>query len=102
MIDLITLDEAKQHLRVTSIHADGDIQSKIMQASAILFDYIKVDIDTSPLSVPWGDAAVPFNIKAACALIMAELYYNREAKEADVLSPTVKSLLHRKRTPALA
>lgn len=102
MIAIISQQEAKQHLRVTSTHSDDDIELKILAASAILLNYIKIDVDASPLSVPWGEADPPWDIKASCMLILGELYMNREAKDADVLSPAVRSLLHRYRDPALA
>lgn len=102
MIAIISLEEAKQHLRVTSTHADDDIELKILAASAILLNYIKIDFEDSPLSVPWGVADPPWDIKASTMLILGELNMNREAKDADVLSPAVKALLHRYRDPAIA
>jgi len=103
MIDLITLEEAKAHLRETGSNADADIEQKIFTASAILFDYLKIDPDASPLSVPWGiENETPGVIKAAVCLMVGELYRNREAKDSDVLSDHVKRLLHRRRDPALA
>lgn len=101
MIDLLDLQEAKDHLRMVSERFDGDIQVKITAASAILFNYIKVNPDASPLSVPWtGD--VPFDIKAACCLILGSLNKSREGEVADPLSPAVRALLHRWRDPAMA
>lgn len=103
IIDLISLKDAKDHLRVTGINADGDIQSKILQASAIILNYLKVDIDASPQSLPWDiDAGVPWDIQAACALIVGELYWQREAGSNNVLSDTIKNLLRRWHTPAMA
>lgn len=116
MIDLFTLEEAKQHVRVTASHSDNDIQFKILQATAILLNYIKVPleatVDDSPTTLPWmhedwmggnpltGEA--PWDIKAAAILIFAELYAEREAGKSNPLSDSVKSLLHRYRTPAMA
>jgi len=102
MIAIISLLEAKQHLRKTSTHGDDDIELKILAASAILLNYIKIDIDASPLSVPWGEEEPPWDIKAATMLILGELNMNREAKDADVLSSAVRALLHRWRDPAIA
>lgn len=103
MIDLIDLEEAKDHLRVTGTRFDADIQNKILQASAIIFNYLKVNVNDSPLSVPWT-GAIPWDIKAACCLVVGILnrYRDDGEAEADPLSPAVRSLLHRYRTPAMA
>jgi hypothetical protein len=102
VIELITMEEARAHLRVTGTRADEDIQLKIIAAGAILLNYIKVDQDESPLSMPWGAEDVPWDIKAATMLILGELFAERESGKADVLSQAVKSLLHRYRDPAMA
>lgn len=102
MIDLISLEEAKHHLHLTGERYDVDIQNKIWQASAILFNYLKIDPDESPLSVPWAGDDIPWDIKASCALIVGELHMNREGSTANVLSDTVRALLHRWRDPAIA
>ena len=97
MSELITLESAKDHLRVDHDLDDGDIQNKIMEASAIVIDYLKlIEIPES-----W-DPVAPEHIQAATKLILGELYRNRESSTADVLSVAVKSLLHRSRDPALA
>ena len=41
MAALVTLEHAKQHLRVTTIDRDTDLQIKAEQASAIILDYLK-------------------------------------------------------------
>lgn len=38
---LVPFDVAKAHLRITDIDHDGDIQSKLEQASGIVLDYLK-------------------------------------------------------------
>ena len=103
MIDLVTLEEAKAHLRETGSNADFDIEQKIFTASHILFDYLKIDPDESPLSVPWGIGEdTPGVIKAAVLLMVGELRRNPEAGAANVLSQSVKDLVHRYRDPAMA
>ncbi len=106
MIQLISLQEAKDQVHVTSAHADADIRFKILQASAILLNYIKVPldatIDDSPLVLPWTETEVPWDIRAAALLIFAELWLNREGSLSNPLSPSVLALLHRYRDPAMA
>lgn len=103
MTKLITLDEAKKHLRVDDDAQDDEINSKIEMASAIIIDYLKA---TTATVETWLDSAgeptsVPGVVKSATLLALGELYKNREA-EADPLTPSVRGLLHRLRDPALA
>lgn len=41
MSALVTLEQAKRHLRVTSSTSDDDIELKVEQASGIVLDYLK-------------------------------------------------------------
>ncbi|KNA27999.1 DNA-packaging protein [Pantoea ananatis] len=41
MLEFVTLDEAKAHLRVDTDAGDQDLQLKIYSASAAVFDYIQ-------------------------------------------------------------
>lgn len=98
-LPLVTLLEAKRHLRL-----DGDIESplsetyqeaesKILQASHIVMDYIKRPADE------WDDVSAPPLIKAAVLLVMNVLY---DHPEDDPITVGVRSILHRYRDPALA
>lgn len=106
MIILITFAEGKEHLRVDHNVDDADIQRKIDQATNIVLDYLKMR--TVPSSWTGGTAfsppgdGVPGTVKAATLLVLGELWENREASVAIVLSDAVKSLLHRWRDPAMA
>jgi hypothetical protein len=105
MASLVTLTQAKAHLRVDHDLDDADIASKIEQASAIVLDYLKLQSEPSE----WTNASegsppgtgVPALIQAATLLIVGELYAKREAS-ADALSDGVRALLHRYRDPAFA
>lgn len=90
---MITLDEAKRHLRVDHTDEDSDITLKLRLAVAIVEDYIGLD-ETRPASA--SDV-----MDAAILLVLGELYANREAG-ADPLSPTVRTILERLRAPACA
>jgi hypothetical protein len=97
---LIDIDRVRRHLHeTTSDDIDTDIEGLITDAQEIIADYLKTDVATlagSPVTMFTG----PY--LSAALLIIGELYMNREASIADVLSPTVLSLLHRKRDPAYA
>jgi hypothetical protein len=103
---LATLQDAKDHLRVT--WPDGDpqepeLQAKLDAAEAIVLDYIE-----APAATPWvGDLTV----RAAILLTLGELWRFRgddletqqQPREADgYLNPVITTLLHRKRKRALA
>lgn len=103
---LVTLEQAKQHLQMDHDLDDALISSKIEQASEIVVDYLKLP---GPPSEWNSDSAaespglgVPPLIQSAVLLAVGELYKNREASAAQVLSAGVTSLLHRQRDPSMA
>lgn len=105
---LISLDAGKEHLRVDHSLDDSDIQSKILEASLIVLDFLKLSSipsswsgGTGSTNTPTGNT-VPENVQAVVKLILGELYRNRDAGTSIVLSQTVKDLLRRLRDPALA
>jgi hypothetical protein len=106
VVSLVSLDQAKDHLRVDHDDDDEDIFDKVEQASAIILDYLK--LDTPPIS--WGNLSgdsppgtgVPKVVQSSVLLALGELHNKREASEVNVLSEAVKNLLRRSRDPALA
>lgn len=119
MADLITLQEAKRHLRLPeefdsplSAH-DEDLQAKIDQATELVLGYIarrSTDTTWAATVAAWTIETAPQVVRAAILRQTAELYRFRgddPANEAPVtdggyLSPGVATLLHRLRDPALA
>lgn len=102
MIDIIDLQEAKDHVRIVTSQFDSDISLKILQASAIMLNYLKIDLDGSPLEFPWSGDDVPWDVKAATMLVFGDLWKNRESDVASPLSQAVKDLVRRWRDPAMA
>lgn len=88
---MISLDNARYHLRIDGTEHDAEIEQKLMLASAIVSDYIGNNHQSN------GDIE-----DAAIMLVLGELWLNRESSTADVLSPAVRSLLERQRMQALA
>lgn len=87
---MITLEQAKVHLRIDGNHEDADIEERLAMASAIVGDYV---------ALQGGDSVFgPRVMDAATLLVLGELYANREA-HADPISPTVRALLQRQRMP---
>jgi hypothetical protein len=107
---LISLEDATGHLRIDLITDGGspslitderyaDLNSKILQAEAIVLDYLK-NQDTG-----WDISTVPFHIKAAVLLVLSALWEDREGTgEGDYLAEdgAVARLLRRSRDPAYA
>jgi len=93
-LGLITLAEAKTHLRVLGDELDADITLKGIAASDIVLDYLKRPADE------WTAETAPFKVKAATLLVLGGLFENREGGEP--INDAVRSLLHRLRDPALA
>lgn len=100
---LITLAQAKRHLRITDNLQDHDVEDKRLQASAIVLDYILADVALGEVSTDsWFDSLgdplmVPAHVQAACMLILGNLYYNREGLDGETITPAVESLLRRTR-----
>lgn len=88
---MISLDNARYHLRIDGTEHDPEIEQKLMLARAIVADYIGSNNQSN------GDIE-----EAAVMLVLGELWLNRESSSADVLSPAVRSLLERQRVQALA
>ena len=93
MVALVTLAEAKDHLRVTGDDDDADITLKVGMATDIVIDYIEKPAHG------WDATTAPPLIKAAILLVLSPLY---DDSEGDPLSDPVRRILHRQRDPALA
>lgn len=103
MATLVTLDQAKQQIRVTWDDEDTSIQLLLDAAEASVLDYIKQDYGWTALTCP------PF-VKLAI-LVVLSTYYDpyRDGDDFDndkiaygYLPPAATALLHRLKKPALA
>jgi hypothetical protein len=95
-VALVTDEEARLHLRVDEVPTtptDLLLVMKILQASEIVTDYIKV------YEHDWTSSSAPPLIKAAVLLVLTMLY---DHPSEDPLTAGVKNILHRYRDPTLA
>jgi hypothetical protein len=96
---LVTVDEARRHLRLTASNMEdadvaADVASKAQAATEIVIDYLKRP------DHGWTEETTPFMVKSAILLVLGALFDDREG--GDPLSDAVKSLLWRSRDPTLA
>lgn len=109
MTVIITLPQAKNHLRVDTDDEDVDIQAKVDSATAAVLNYLKVD-DLSVLasgSPPTIPTRVMNASVAACLLMVGYLYRQRDNDtdheyETGYLPRPVTALLYPFRDPACA
>lgn len=92
-LGLITLAEAKVHLRIFDDGSDADISLKGRAASEIVIDYIKRP------DHGWTAETAPKLVKAATLLVLGALFEEREG--GDPISDAVQNILWRHRDPTL-
>ena len=117
---LITLEQAKAHLRVTHDAEDDQITEFVEAASTAVVAYLKSGASTfldtpgnpTPIVDSSGDVVdydVPAQVKAATKILVGNLFRNRDSVQPDAdgwregfLPPPVTALLYPLRDPALA
>lgn len=114
VLKLITLEQAKTHMRASDIVGqDGDIELKIEAASAAVIDYLKSYADRFADSNYLAEDAdddevadsIPPVVKLAVLMQTAHYYMDREGNVdfgLGKLCPQAESLLYRLRDPAYA
>lgn len=114
---LVSLEQAKAHLRMDHDFDDSDITLKIEGASAAVLDYLKdyadsfLDSNGEVIEDSNGNPDVPYQVKAATLLMLGDLYANREPIPTDpvdaqygygYLPRAVIALLYPLREPTIA
>lgn len=112
---LVTLAQAKAHLRVDTDYEDADLALKIEGASVSVWEYIKDGVDgvwLDSAGLPIEDSAgyvagVPQNIVNATLILLGDLYKERDGANTSewdhgFLPRVVLSLLYPYRLPTLA
>jgi uncharacterized phage protein (predicted DNA packaging) len=106
--DLVSLDQVKQHLRVTWTSEDDLIALYVKQATAIVLDYLtREDDDWIAEIEAWNDDTVPPAVQAAILMQTAELYRFRGDEDAPqredgYMTPLIKAMLTPYRDPSVA
>ncbi|MDP9991972.1 hypothetical protein J2W28_001000 [Variovorax boronicumulans] len=126
MIELVTMEEAQAHLKITNPDVDLlDLQLKINAASKVVLNYlagtnfyeVEVDINNVPIldtsgepiyaETSSGDRIVMYEVKAATLLMLGYLNRDRDtdeekAFEMGFIPRPVTALLYPLRTPTIA
>jgi len=112
---IITLEQANNHLRL-DLENDGasppeftdprkgDVELKMLQAEAIILDYLKVEADAFGSPSTFGDQDTSV-IQAATLLVLSALYDDENQRTlGDYMGPhgVITLLLMRLRDPTLA
>ncbi|EKG38858.1 head-tail connector protein [Pseudomonas syringae] len=104
----ITLEEAKDHLRVDDDAEDNDIKLKTHAASGAVRNYLKSAADIYfDAKGEVITASIPYEVQAATMLMLGYLYKDRDensngAFDTGDLPKPVTALLYSLRMPALA
>lgn len=69
---LVTLADAKMHLRITDSAHDTDVQLKLTQAQATILDYLAERVDDT-----WTEITVPPLVVAGILMYLTHLYEHR-------------------------
>ncbi len=124
---MITLQDARRHLRIDGDQDDSEIEQKTVEAVALVFSYIGEPVDSLPFALRGlddrtdptltaeelaADYAAAYDaeranwparsLDAAILLVLGELWRNRESGNADPLSPSVKRILDLFKKPVYA
>lgn len=91
---VVSLDEAKSHLRVLDCNDDAYISAIISAAESYVATYLNRSLDTWDEESP--PSPVPTAVKQAILLIIGDFYENREAQgdKQYYANPAVQNLLH--------
>ena len=109
---MISLDQAKWHLRIVGNDDDAELGQKLNLAQSIVMqylgdlrgDYLLLDPNEDPDAVQIDARRLKHQdaIRAAILLVVAELWANREASTANPLSESVRLILQPAREVPLA
>jgi Phage gp6-like head-tail connector protein len=105
---LVTLQQAKDHLKIKTTAEDADVAVKLAAAEAQVLSVCNTTSHWRTVTATWTDVTVPADVRQAILYQCAELYRFRgddvegPVRAGEDLSPLVMSLLRRSRDPVVA
>jgi hypothetical protein len=101
MTDLVTLDDAKTHLKIFDTDHDAEVQARLDDATAWVIGYLNQPIDPA-----WDDTTVPGPVRAAVLVYLTFLWVHRDDWTNDGIETGthagIANLLRQWRDPAIA
>jgi hypothetical protein len=100
---LITLEQAKWHLRVVSTNEDDDIYRKVEQASDLVLERCNSTSYWRGITTTWDSDTVPRSVQSAILVLLAHLYENRgqDMKAHAEVWAAVDSLIRMNKDPVI-
>jgi len=100
-MDLVTLDDAKAHLKIFDTDHDAEVTNRLADSTAWVIGYLNLAAPPT-----WDDTTVPGQVRAAILVHLAMLWIHRDdwmqdGIEAGTLEG-IDRLLKQIRTPAIA
>lgn len=103
---LITLEQARDHLQLTSDASNviEDVVSKMEQASEMVLDRINTTAYWRAISLDWDELTVPKAVQAAMLMVLTHLYEHRgdDPSTEDAMWRAVDSRLSLHKDPVIA
>lgn len=103
MAALVTLEQAKFHLRVVSTNEDDDIERKVEQASDLVLERCNSTSYWRGITATWDMDTVPRSVQAAILVLLAHLFENRgnDMKAHVEVWAAVDSLIRMQKDPVV-
>ena len=102
---LVTLTQAKSHLRITTSDDDVDIALKLAQAEAAILERCAATAHWAPIVAGWTDADVPLSVQAAILILLGHLHEHRGDDDMNIdeaLWLAIERLICLNKDPVLA
>jgi hypothetical protein len=104
MAALVSLEQAKAHLRVDDNSSDNDIEMKVEQASALILERCNSTAYWRAITTTWTQDTVPLSVQAAILVLLSHLHENRgdDMKADDVAWTAIERLIPMNKDPVIA
>ncbi len=104
MAALVSLEQAKAHLRVVDDSSDNDIELKVEQASALILERCNSTAYWRAITPTWTDETVPLSVQAAILVLLSHLHENRgdDMKADEMVWTAIDRLIPMQKDPVIA
>lgn len=101
---LVSLANAKAHLRISTDDDNVDVQQKAEHASALILERCNSTAWWRAITTTWTDATVPGSVQAAVLVLLTHLWENRgdNMEPDEKVWQAVDRLIAMKKDPVIA